>query len=179
MKNREYEEYGVTPIKNWKEIIDNMLEYNLQGRLVHANINGIHLYSDQITLDSAYMKLTDMAKHEYDYYDTNRDMIVKTLISQCCSDVIREEKFKQYVQAVITYSSSPIMLQIYDLVVHTAYSLTKGVHPYYKEKVVFADRINQFCPGRKAEVLTFVNNYIKDEYRDELSSLLTLDSKTK
>ena len=59
MKNREYEEYGVTPIKNWKEIIDSMLEYNLQGRLVHANINGIHLYSDQITLDSAYIKLTD------------------------------------------------------------------------------------------------------------------------
>ncbi len=179
MKNREYEEYKVTPMTNWKEIIDSMLEYNLQGRLVYANINGIHLYSDQITLDSAYMKLTDMAKHEYDYYDTNRDMIVKELISQCCADVIKEEKFKQYVQLIILCSCSPIMLQIYDLVVHTAYSLTKGVHPYYKEKVVFADRINKFCPGRKAEVLTFINNYIKDEYRDELLGLLTLDSKTK
>lgn len=64
MENKKYEElklYGMT----LKSCIDKLLEYKEKGKLVFVEFNGHKLYSDTITLDSAYEEVTGLKYNDY------------------------------------------------------------------------------------------------------------------
>lgn len=62
--DNDYKEIG------WVGDIDTavnvLLEYKRKGKLAHCNFNGVDLYSDTVTMDSAYISITGKTKAEKD-----------------------------------------------------------------------------------------------------------------
>lgn len=85
-------------MKNYKEIdlwagcsiemaVKELLKYKLKGELACCNFNDTILYSDTVTLDSAYKQITGKTKEEYeqsyknwcDEYDKKKEEFKKTI----------------------------------------------------------------------------------------------------
>lgn len=47
------------------EAVDKLLNYKQQGKLACGEFNGVTLYSDTVTMDSAYKRITTMTKSEF------------------------------------------------------------------------------------------------------------------
>lgn len=62
---RELEFIGGMSIEN---AVDELLKYKDKGILAKASFNGVMLYSDTVTLDTAYREITGKGKQEYDDY---------------------------------------------------------------------------------------------------------------
>lgn len=52
-----------------EKVVTKLLEYHKQNRLVSAYFNGVTLYSDTVTMDDAYLKITGKTKAEFDAYE--------------------------------------------------------------------------------------------------------------
>lgn len=46
--------------------IEELLKYKKQGILAYGNFNGFTFYSDTVTMDEAYRKITGKSKAEFD-----------------------------------------------------------------------------------------------------------------
>lgn len=70
MVTKKYEELDL--FKFWgrplEMVVNQLLEYRKQGRLVSTPFNGVMLYSDTVTMDDAYLKIVGMNKAEFDVY---------------------------------------------------------------------------------------------------------------
>ena len=63
--NKQYRElnfYGY----NIESVVNKLLEYKEEGRLVSTDFNGVMLYSDTVTLNGAYKSITGLDKEEFD-----------------------------------------------------------------------------------------------------------------
>lgn len=49
-----------------EECVNELLEYKEKGELVFGTFNGYKLYSDSVTMDSAYKEITGKTKQEFD-----------------------------------------------------------------------------------------------------------------
>lgn len=49
-----------------KECVDELLFFNSKGKKVFGTFNGVNLYSDTVTLDSAYKDITGLTKSQFD-----------------------------------------------------------------------------------------------------------------
>ena len=47
-------------------VVNELLEYKENGKSVYVNFNGHKLYSDSVTIDSAYLEITGKTKDEFD-----------------------------------------------------------------------------------------------------------------
>lgn len=66
--NKEYVEIEFSPGRNVEECVNELLGYKEKGELVFGTFNGHKLYSDTITMDSAYKEITGNTKREFDDY---------------------------------------------------------------------------------------------------------------
>lgn len=64
--NKKYEEIDFLPGKTIEKAVEELLSYKEEGKLVCAEFNGVVLYSDTVTMDSAYQKITGNTKAELD-----------------------------------------------------------------------------------------------------------------
>lgn len=62
---KEYEKVGFLG-STIVETVEKLLEYKEQGRLVYRDFNGVFLYSDTVTIDSAYKEITGYTQEEYE-----------------------------------------------------------------------------------------------------------------
>jgi hypothetical protein len=60
------EQVEFLPGSTLDEAVRELLSYREKGKLVVAKFNGVTLYSDTVTLDSAYRKITGKTKAEFD-----------------------------------------------------------------------------------------------------------------
>ena len=51
-----------------EEAVNELLNYKDNGHLVSGNFNGVTLYSDTVTMDSAYLEITGNNKKDFDEY---------------------------------------------------------------------------------------------------------------
>ncbi|MDU2121885.1 MAG: hypothetical protein E7E64_05060 [Clostridium celatum] len=51
-----------------EDCVNDLLRYKLKGELVCGAFNGRILYSDSVTLDKAYKKITGKTKNDFDRY---------------------------------------------------------------------------------------------------------------
>lgn len=67
MENK-YIEIDFYPGRNIEECVNELLKYKDKGELVFGIFNGHKLYSDTVTMDSAYKEITGNTKKEFDDY---------------------------------------------------------------------------------------------------------------
>lgn len=67
MKN-QYEELDIVPFLglSLETVVNKLIEYRAQNKLVSARFNGVTLYSDTVTMDNAHLKIVGMTKSEFD-----------------------------------------------------------------------------------------------------------------
>lgn len=64
--NQKYEEVPVFAGNTVEQAVNELLSYKEEGKLVCGKFNGVMLYSDTVTMDSAYQKITGKTKAEFD-----------------------------------------------------------------------------------------------------------------
>lgn len=57
---------------NLEDAVNKLLEYKEKGKLVCGEFNGVTLYSDTVTMDSAYLEVTGQTKSEFDKVQQER-----------------------------------------------------------------------------------------------------------
>jgi len=62
--DKEYKEIGW--VGNIEQAVSELLMYKSKGKLAYCNFNGVNLYSDTVTMDSAYISVTGKTKAEID-----------------------------------------------------------------------------------------------------------------
>ena len=65
---KDYERIHFLPGSKVEEAVNQLLEYREKGKLVYGVFNGVSLYSDTVTMDSAYLAITGKSKSEFDEY---------------------------------------------------------------------------------------------------------------
>lgn len=65
MENEKYERIDFSIGSSVKEAVSELLLFKEKGKLVSANFNGVTLYSDTVTLDSAYLAITGKTYEEF------------------------------------------------------------------------------------------------------------------
>jgi hypothetical protein len=63
---KEYEQIKFQPGSTIPQAVDVLLKYRKNGRLAVGKFNGVALYSDTVTLASAYQQITGKTKAEFD-----------------------------------------------------------------------------------------------------------------
>lgn len=63
---KEYEEIGFFIGNTVEHAVNELLSYKEDGKLVCGKFNGVMLYSDTVTMDSAYQTITGKTKAEFD-----------------------------------------------------------------------------------------------------------------
>lgn len=66
--SKNYKKIDFFPGISIKECVNELLEYKAKGELVFGNFNGHKLYSDTVTMDSAYREITGKTEKEYNDY---------------------------------------------------------------------------------------------------------------
>ncbi len=66
--DNKYTEIDFYPGRNIEECVNELLRYKEKGKLVFGVFNGHKLYSDTVTMDSAYKEITGNTKKEFDDY---------------------------------------------------------------------------------------------------------------
>jgi hypothetical protein len=77
MENKEYKE-----IKGWWNLegcVKDLLRHKAKGELVKGNFNGHWLYSDTVTMDSAYLEVTGKTFDDYKKYEEERQSLIKKM----------------------------------------------------------------------------------------------------
>lgn len=64
--NKIYEEVEFLAGNTIEQAVNELLSYKEEGKLVSGEFNGVILYSDTVTMDSAYQKITGQTKAEFD-----------------------------------------------------------------------------------------------------------------
>ena len=64
--NKEYKEIRFFAGCTIEHAVAELLEYKKRGELVCCSFNGHMLYSDNVTVDSAYLEIVGMTKEEFD-----------------------------------------------------------------------------------------------------------------
>lgn len=64
--NKKYEEVEFFAGITVEQAVNDLLSYKDEGKLVCGEFNGVVLYSDTVTMDSAYQKITGKTKVEFD-----------------------------------------------------------------------------------------------------------------
>lgn len=64
--NKNYDKVDFFAGNTVEEAVNELLNYKQQGRLVCGEFNGVVLYSDTVTMDSAYKQITGKTKSEFD-----------------------------------------------------------------------------------------------------------------
>lgn len=65
MKTKNYMERDVIAGQSIDDCVNDLIILRKSGVLAKCNFNGIFLYSDSVTLDSAYLDITGKTKNEY------------------------------------------------------------------------------------------------------------------
>lgn len=63
---KKYEEIDFICGYTIRDCVNELIKYKYKGRFVYGVFNGHKLYSDTVTLDSAYKQITGLTKKEYD-----------------------------------------------------------------------------------------------------------------
>lgn len=69
--NAKYEKIEFPLGSTIDEVVDKLLSYKEEGKLVYGKFNSVVLYSDTVTTDSAYKAITGKTKEEFDEYISN------------------------------------------------------------------------------------------------------------
>lgn len=64
--DKKYEEIEFVVGNTIEQAVNELLSYQEKGKLVCGEFNGVTLYSDTVTMDSAYQEITDKTKAEFD-----------------------------------------------------------------------------------------------------------------
>lgn len=64
--NKKYEKINFLAGNTVEQAVKELLSYKEEGKLVCGEFNGVVLYSDTVTMDSAYQKITGKTKAEFD-----------------------------------------------------------------------------------------------------------------
>lgn len=64
--DKKYEQIGFFAGNTIEQAVNELLSYKQQGKLACGEFNGVTLYSDTVTMDSAYKKITGKTKAEFD-----------------------------------------------------------------------------------------------------------------
>jgi len=70
--NKNYKEINFSCGNTIEDAVKELLDYNSKGELVSGSFNGTILYSDTVTMDKAYMKLTGKTKAQFDEASQDR-----------------------------------------------------------------------------------------------------------
>ena len=62
--SKQYEKIEVTLGSTIDEAVAELLKYKEQGKLVYLKFNGVSLFSDIVTIDSAYLMITGKTREE-------------------------------------------------------------------------------------------------------------------
>ncbi|QOY37050.1 hypothetical protein AWH56_005250 [Anaerobacillus isosaccharinicus] len=68
MKDKKYGKIEFTLGGTIEQAVNELLNYKRRGKLVYGKFNGVTLYSDTVTIDSAYREITGKSKAEFDEY---------------------------------------------------------------------------------------------------------------
>jgi len=63
---KSYEEIKFKLGDTVEQAVNLLLSYKEEGKLVFGKFNGVILYSDEVTMDSAYQEITGITKAEFD-----------------------------------------------------------------------------------------------------------------
>ncbi|MBG9693331.1 hypothetical protein ABD91_21590 [Lysinibacillus sphaericus] len=66
--NKKYEKINFLVGNTVEQAVKELLSYKEEGKLVCGEFNGVVLYSDTVTMDSAYQKITGKTKAEFDQF---------------------------------------------------------------------------------------------------------------
>jgi hypothetical protein len=66
--DKKYEQVEFLPGSTIEHVVNELLSYREKGKFTVAKFNGVTLYSDTVTLDSAYREITGKTKTEFDEY---------------------------------------------------------------------------------------------------------------
>jgi hypothetical protein len=66
--DKKYEQVDFLPGSTIEQAVNKLLSYREKGKLAVGKFNGVTLYSDTVTLDSAYREITGITKMEFDDY---------------------------------------------------------------------------------------------------------------
>lgn len=64
--NKDYKKIRFFAGCTIEHAVSELLEYKKRGELVYCDFNGHMLYSDNVTIDSAYLEIVGMTKEEFD-----------------------------------------------------------------------------------------------------------------
>jgi hypothetical protein len=64
--NKKYEQVDFLLGSTIEQAVNELLSYREKGKLAVGKFNGVTLYSDTVTLDSAYREITGKTKTEFD-----------------------------------------------------------------------------------------------------------------
>ncbi|WP_374723605.1 hypothetical protein [Calidifontibacillus erzurumensis] len=64
--DRKYEKIDFFLGITLEQAVNELLSYKEKGKLVCGEFNGVILYSDTVTMDSAYKQITGKTKSEFD-----------------------------------------------------------------------------------------------------------------
>lgn len=62
---KNYEKIEFTLGSTIEQAVNELLNYKKEGKLVYGKFNGVVLYSDTVTIDSAYREITGKSKAEF------------------------------------------------------------------------------------------------------------------
>jgi hypothetical protein len=66
--DKKYEQVKLSLGSSIERAVNELLSYREKGKLAVVKFNGVTLYSDTVTLDSAYREITGKTKTEFDEY---------------------------------------------------------------------------------------------------------------
>ncbi|EWG08876.1 hypothetical protein [Cytobacillus firmus] len=66
--DKRYEQVEFLPGSTVEHVVNELLSYREKGKLAVAKFNDVTLYSDTVTLDSAYREITGKTKKEFEEY---------------------------------------------------------------------------------------------------------------
>ncbi|MGM9986369.1 MAG: hypothetical protein ACI35O_03980 [Bacillaceae bacterium] len=64
--DKSYEKIDFSLGSSIDQAVNELLNYKKKGKLVYGKFNGVTLYSDTVTIDSAYREITGKNKAEFD-----------------------------------------------------------------------------------------------------------------
>lgn len=68
MVDKHYEKIDFPLGSSIEQAVNELLNYKNKGKLVYGKFNGVTLYSDTVTTDSAYLEITGKSKAEFVEY---------------------------------------------------------------------------------------------------------------
>ncbi len=66
--DKNYEKIDFPLGSSIEQAVNELLNYKKKGKLVYGKFNGVTLYSDTVTTDSAYREITGKSKAEFVEY---------------------------------------------------------------------------------------------------------------